>query len=162
MMKSLLISLCVIVALSSSAQLPELRVESKVILPLTHIRSLDSLQNFNSIFFNPGQSCVVVYTFRGCKPCAVLTRELNRKIKKGEFAANQIVYVNSQVMDSVLLKNYLVAKNYKSPYYITQFFSAGLIESYPLIDAFDSTGNKVWSFEGYSTSVLRKIKKYLQ
>ena len=105
--------------------------------------------------------CVVVYTFRGCKPCAVLAKGLTKKIEEKKIAANQIVYVNSLVMNPEALRKYLETIKCVSPYYVTERYTDSLISFYPSVDVFNRNGWKVWGKTGYSPSLIRRITKYL-
>ena len=117
---------------------------------------------FNDKRHAKGKSKVVIYTFRGCKPCAVLAKELNRRLQKGELDAMQIIYINTNVREPDVLKEYLDNQGYLSPYYVKREFSQTLVNSYPRIEAFDTFGKKVWYKEGYSLGIVRKIKKHLK
>ena len=160
-MKYSLLLLVVLSILESHAQVRYDVIPTDSTLPLSHIDELDSLESFNGVTYKPGQACIVIYTFRGCKPCAVLAKELNKKIKQGQIAENEVVYVNSHVMDRDKLKDYLHANNYISPYYVTKKYSNTLVNSYPRTEASNSAGKKLWSQDGYSPVLIRRIKKHL-
>ncbi|MDB4107158.1 hypothetical protein N8368_00045 [Bacteroidia bacterium] len=161
-MKYPLLLLVVLAILESHARVRYDVIPTDSTLPISHIDELDSLESFNGVTYKPGQASIVIYTFRGCKPCAVLAKELNKKIKQGQIAANEVVYVNSHVMDRDKLEDHLNSNDYISPYNVTKKYSDTLVSSYPRAEAFDSAGKKLWSQDGYSPLLIRRIKKHLK
>ena len=160
-MRIITLCLAIIVALVSHGQSWTEEVPADSTIPIQRISDLDSFKNFNAIPYDTSIRCIVLYTFRGCKPCAVLAKGLTEKIEEGSMAANHIIYVNSQVMNPEALRQYLESSNCVSPYYVTEKYTDSLIESYPSVDAFDGNSEKVWSKTGYSPSLVRKIVKHL-
>lgn len=160
-MRVLTLGLIVLMALVSRGQSWTEEVPVDSTLPIQRISDLDSLINFNAIAYDTSVKCVVVYTFRGCKPCAVLAKGLTKKIEEKKIAANQVVYVNSHVMNPEALRKYLETIKCVSPYYVTERYTDSLVSFYPSVDVFDRNGAKVWGKTGYSPSLIRKITKYL-
>lgn len=160
-MRIIVLGLVVLMAVVSRGQSSTVEVPVDSTLPIQRLSDLDSLICFNAITYDTGIRSIVVYTFRGCKPCAVLAKGLTKKIEDGRIAANQIIYVNSHVMNPEALRKYLETNKYVSPYYVTDKHTNSLVNFYPSVCAFDKNGAKVWIKEGYSPSLIRKIVKYL-
>ena len=81
-MRILTLGLIVLMALVSRGQSWTEEVPLDSTLPIQRLSDLDSLINFNAIAYDTNVKCVVVYTFRGCKPCAVLAKGLTKKIEE--------------------------------------------------------------------------------
>ena len=160
-MRIVTLSIIVLMAVVSRGQSWTEEVPIDSTLPIQRLSDLDSFTNFNAIAYDTNVKCVVVYTFRGCKPCAVLAKGLTKKIEEKKIAANQVVFVNSHVMNPEALREYLETIKCVSPYYVTERYTDSLVSFYPSVDVFDGNRVKLWGKTGYSPSLIRKITKYL-
>ncbi len=145
-----------IITIVDSAQLIQMAAELS--LPFKTTASLDSIRFVTGPKYESGKR-VILYSYVGCAPCAVLKREVNALVEKGEIDAASIAVVNTLNTDEEMLK-YNSIKDYKFAFYGTnQAYTQG---SFPKVGAYDEFGNLQWKFTGYSPKVIKEIKLFLR
>jgi len=135
-----------------------IQMAAELSLPYQTTASLDSIRFVMGPKYVSGKR-VILYSYVGCAPCAVLKKEVNAMVEKGEIDPASIAVVNTLNTDEEMLK-YNSIKDYKFAFYGTnQVYAQG---SFPRVGAYDEFGNLQWKYTGYSPKILKEIKLFLR